>query len=81
MTENKQLLTPEQVSEILQVHILTVYDYIRGGKLHAVRLGRHYRVLPADLDLFLEERRVKAPAARPKRLMPTLDSVGGGCGY
>jgi len=47
-----------------------VYDYIRGGKLQAVRLGRHYRVLPADLELFLEERRV-----------PVLDGVGGGCGY
>ncbi len=81
MTENKQLLTPEQVSEILQVHILTVYDYIRGGKLHAVRLGRNYRVLPADLDLFLEERRVKAPAAGSTRLAPSLDSMGGGCGY
>jgi len=70
MIDSKQLLTPEQVSAILQVHILTVYDYIRGGKLQAVRLGRHYRVLPADLELFLEERRV-----------PVLDGVGGGCGY
>ncbi len=59
MIGSKQLLTPEQVSEILQLHILTVYDYIRGGKLNAVRLGRNYRVLPADLTLFLEENRVQ----------------------
>lgn len=81
MTDKRQLLTPEQVAAILQVHILTVYDYIRGGKLHAVRLGRHYRVLPADLDLFLEERRVKAPTAGPVRLQPALETVGGRYGY
>lgn len=53
------LLTPEEVAEILQLHILTVYSYIRSGKLGAVRLGRSYRIMPDDLELFFERNRVK----------------------
>ena len=56
---NHNLLTPEQVAEILQVHILTVYGYIRQGKLEAIRLGRSYRIVPEDLEHFIESNRVK----------------------
>jgi excisionase family DNA binding protein len=56
---NHNLLTPEQVSEILQVHVLTVYSYIRQGKLSAVRLGRSYRIVPEDLNRLIEMNRVK----------------------
>ena len=55
----QNLLTPEQVSEILQIHILTVYNYIRQGKLSAIRLGRSYRVTQQDLDRLIENNRVK----------------------
>jgi excisionase family DNA binding protein len=58
MNTNRTLLTPDQVSEILQVHILTVYSYIKQGKLSAIRLGRSYRVTPEDLDRLLELNRV-----------------------
>ena len=60
-TKNNNLLTPEQVAEILQVHILSVYSYIRRGKLDAVRLGRSYRIIPDDLTLFIESNRIKIP--------------------
>jgi excisionase family DNA binding protein len=59
MKNNSNLLTPEQVSEILQIHVLTVYSYIRQGKLGAVRLGRSYRISSDDLDNLLELNRVK----------------------
>ena len=59
MNVNKNLLTPEQVAEILQVHVLTVYSYIRRGKLNAIRLGRSYRVIPEDLKLFIDSNRIK----------------------
>jgi excisionase family DNA binding protein len=55
----QNLLTPEQVAEILQIHILTVYNYIRQGKLSAIRLGRSYRVTQLDLDRLIESNRVK----------------------
>ena len=56
---NNNLLTPEQVAELLQVHVLTVYGYIRQGKLNAVRLGRSYRIITEDLTSFIESNRVK----------------------
>jgi excisionase family DNA binding protein len=58
MNAHDSLLTPEQVSEILQINILTVYNYIKKGKLEAIRLGRSYRILPQDLDRWLELNRV-----------------------
>ena len=59
MKSNNSLFTPEQVAEILQVHVLTIYSYIRRGKLDAIRLGRSYRVIPEDLTHFIESNRIK----------------------
>ncbi|MBI4185987.1 MAG: helix-turn-helix domain-containing protein [Chloroflexi bacterium] len=59
MNGDNSLLTPEQVSGILRVHILTVYSYIRRGKLDAIRLGRSYRIVPRDLEAFIESSRIK----------------------
>jgi len=56
---NDNLLTPEQVAAILQVHVLTIYSYIQRGKLDAVRLGRSYRIIPKDLTRFIESNRIK----------------------
>jgi excisionase family DNA binding protein len=53
------LLTPEQVADILQIHVLTVYKYIRQGKLDAVRVGRSYRIVPEDLEHWIEINRVR----------------------
>lgn len=59
MKGNDNLLTPEQVAGILQVHVLTVYRYIRQGKLDAICLGRSYRIVPKDLTHFIEANRLK----------------------
>ena len=56
---NNNLLTPEQVAGILQIHVLTVYSYIRQGRLGAIRLGRTYRIVPKDLELFIESNRIE----------------------
>jgi len=59
MKDDNNLLTPEQVAGILQVHVLTIYSYIRQGKLDAVRLGRRYRIIPKELTRFIELNRIK----------------------
>ena len=59
MNNIRSLLTPEQVADILQIHVLTVYNYIRQGKLGAVRLGRSYRIVPEDLEHWIEINRVR----------------------
>ena len=49
----KEIMTPGQVSEYLQLNKDTVYRYIREGKLIASKLGRSYRITRRNLDLFL----------------------------
>src|SRR5262245_23173862 len=47
------LLTPEQVASRLQVADQTVYNLLRRGQLRGFRIGRLWRVKPADLETFL----------------------------
>lgn len=49
----KEIMTPEQVADYLQLNKDTVYRYIREGKLVASRLGRSYRIPKENVDLFL----------------------------
>ena len=39
----------EQVAERLGLHVRTVRNYIREGRLAAVKIGKQYRIAPADL--------------------------------
>ena len=58
---NEKLLTPAQVAERLQITERTVYEWISGGKLTALKLGRLWRIRQDDLEAFLEGARAKAP--------------------
>ncbi|MFA6570500.1 MAG: helix-turn-helix domain-containing protein [Bacteroidota bacterium] len=51
---DKPLFTPQEVAEILQLNVLTIYSYIRKKDLVAVRMGRNYRITKKDLAKFIE---------------------------
>ncbi|MBC7264783.1 MAG: helix-turn-helix domain-containing protein [Chloroflexi bacterium] len=53
MPLTKDVLTPQEVAEYLQLAPDTVYRYIRQGKLVACKLGRQYRVPKENVELFL----------------------------
>lgn len=53
--KNNSFLTVEQVAEMLQIHWQTVLNYIKGGKLKAVRLGKGYRIPKNSLDQFVKK--------------------------
>ncbi len=55
----KRFLKAKEVAELLQLNILTVYEYIRSGKLKAVMFGRNYRIEGKDLEKFIREHKVK----------------------
>lgn len=66
-----QVMTVDQVAAYLQINRLTVYRYVREGWLPAARIGKIYRILRADVDRFLEARRVPPPqAVRPVQASP-----------
>lgn len=52
-------LTAKEVANILKLNILTIYEYIRGGKLKAIKFGRTYRIEENDLDVFIREHQVQ----------------------
>ena len=51
----EKLLTCDDVSEILQLNIQTVFKYIRQGRLSAVKFGRSFRVTQDQLKEFIEK--------------------------
>ena len=51
--KNNSFYTVEQVAELLQVHWQTVLNYIKSGKLKALRLGKGYRIPKSELDDFI----------------------------
>jgi len=53
MPLTRDVLTPQEVAEYLQITPDTVYRYIREGKLVASRLGRQYRITRENVELFL----------------------------
>ncbi len=57
MNAEEQLLTVEQVANIMQVHVETVRVWIRNGDLVAVNIGKEYRVTRKDLNTYIEERK------------------------
>lgn len=45
---------PEEVAALIGAHANTVYKALRGGKLHAVKLGRKWVIPAKSLEKFLE---------------------------
>ena len=40
----------EQVAERLGLHVRTIRNYVRDGRLRAVRIGKQYRIARSDLE-------------------------------
>lgn len=56
-------LTVQEVSALLRLSVLTIYKYIKSGKLSAIEFGGHYRVSEPSLATFIENHAVKAKKA------------------
>ena len=48
----ERLFTCEDLARRYSVKIITVYDWIKTGKLKAVKIGRQYRIRPEDIEMF-----------------------------
>lgn len=46
----EDMYSVEQVAALLGLHVRTVRSYIRSGRLHAVRIGKQYRISKSDLE-------------------------------
>lgn len=59
-TDHHTLLTVKEAATVLKLNPLTVYDYIKQGKLKAAQFGRYYRIHPDDLSEFIKQHAVIA---------------------
>ncbi|TCM50403.1 helix-turn-helix domain-containing protein [Kribbella sp. VKM Ac-2568] len=48
----QELYSVEQVAERLGLHVRTIRNYVRAGRLKAVRIGKQYRISREDLEAF-----------------------------
>jgi len=46
--------TTQEIADILKVDYMTVYRWIRAGKLEAYQLQKQYRIREADFQKFME---------------------------
>jgi excisionase family DNA binding protein len=59
--KNKPIISQEafyslkEVSLILKVAYLTVYRWVKSGRLSAYRVQKQYRIKKEDLDLFIKK--------------------------
>lgn len=66
-TNAGQVMTVDQVAAYLQLNRLTVYRYVREGRIPAAKIGKLYRILRGDVDQFLEAQKVGSPVPARRR--------------
>lgn len=68
----------DEVAEHLKLHVKTVRQYVRDGRLKATRIGKQYRVTAADLAAFTGNAELPdrhAGARAPTRRAPDVSSI------
>ena len=58
MTDNKEFYTAEELAEKLRVNIMTIYRYIKAGKLKAYKTGKEFRIERSEFERFLDSVKV-----------------------
>lgn len=53
--EDKPFYKAEDLAELLEVNIMTIYRYIKAGRLKAYKLGREFRIEKKEFNAFLEK--------------------------
>ena len=66
VVELRDVMTPKQVAEYLQLHPMTIYRYIGSGKIPAAKIGGRYRIKKQVVEELLAEMNVEQQAAAAK---------------
>lgn len=59
MEDKKEFYKVEGLAKILEVNVMTIYRYIKAGKLVAYKIGREYRIEKAEFLKFLDKVKTK----------------------
>ncbi|MDB4984425.1 MAG: binding protein [Patescibacteria group bacterium] len=55
MFEQKEFYKAEELARLLDVNIMTIYRYIKSGRLKAYKIGRDFRIGHEEFSSFLKE--------------------------
>jgi len=58
MDNKEKYYTIDEVAEMLKVVYMTVYRWIRNGKLKAFRVGKKYMIKKSDIEALIEKSKV-----------------------
>ena len=59
MINEKEFYTAEELADKLRVNIMTIYRYIKVGKLKAYKLGKEFRIDKKEFEGFLNNIKTK----------------------
>lgn len=59
MIEEKEFYKAEDLAKLLEVNIMTIYRYIKAGRLKAYKIGRDFRIGKDEFGGFLESVKTK----------------------
>ncbi|MFD3486525.1 helix-turn-helix domain-containing protein [Streptomyces sp. NPDC058665] len=62
-SDDRDLYSVGEVAERLGLHVRTVRNYVRDGRLKAVRIGKQYRISRADFEALTGGAEAKEPGA------------------
>lgn len=78
MTRLDELLTSEEVAELLRIPRSTVSEYARRGVLPSIKLGRHRRFVRSDVADAIERLRLGQAPARSQTTQRARRWIGRG---
>jgi excisionase family DNA binding protein len=53
--KEKPFYKAEDLAEMLEVNIMTIYRYIKAGRLKAYKIGREFRIEKSEFQSFLKK--------------------------
>ncbi len=53
--KEKDFYKAEDLAKLLDVNIMTIYRYIKAGRLKAHKIGRDFRIAKNEFDAFLKK--------------------------
>ena len=53
--KEKEFYKAEDLAELLEVNIMTIYRYIKAGRLTAYKIGREFRIDKNEFNNFLNK--------------------------
>ena len=57
--KQKEFYIAKELAEKLRVNIMTIYRYIKAGKLKAYKIGKEFRIDKKEFDKFLNKVKTK----------------------